>query len=278
MDLEKPKFRMSKLMTTPWDLSDHFILALMFAVALASVGFQTTHDRLICIPAVDCSNLARNDPVARKWNEANDVLDICNRSSSYVVLATMPDQRQYDYVDSECYKKMHWFPVYYSFIFLFMTVLFPVNSYFWQTGSKSASILAHSEHLLSEIIKGDILISAGEEKELERQKKNLLKRLEVFKECYSLESITKSYNSVTRQYRQRGLAGLLNSACLATFCIVCYYLSTGWTPCDLEGHVVFSTEHKRFQCNRSIETFFRGGYFLFIFLLLLNLKNSHIEN
>ena len=124
--------------------------------------------------------------------------------------------------------------------------------YFWQTGSKSASNLAHCEHLLSEIIKGDILISTGGEKELERQKKNLLKRLEVFKECYSLESITKSYNSVTRQYRQRGLAGLLNSAGFAIFCIVCYYLSTGWTPCDLEAHVVFSTEHKRFQCNRSI--------------------------
>ena len=149
MDLEKPKFHMSKLMTTPWDLSDHFILALMFAVALASVGFQTTHDRLICIPAVDCSDLARHDPVVRKWSEADGVLDICNRSSSYVVLATMPDQRQYDYVDSECYRKMHWFPVYYSFIFPFMTVLFLVNSYFWQTGSKSASILAHCEHLLS---------------------------------------------------------------------------------------------------------------------------------
>ena len=109
---------MSKLMTTSWDLSDHFILALLLAVALASVGFQTTHDRLICIPAVDCSDLARNDPVVRKWNEANDVLDICNRSSSYVVLATMPDQRQYDYVDSEC----SWFSSYLSNRYQFVNI------------------------------------------------------------------------------------------------------------------------------------------------------------
>ena len=47
MDLEKPKFHTSKLLTTWWDLSDHFTLVLMFTVSVASVGFQTTHDRLI---------------------------------------------------------------------------------------------------------------------------------------------------------------------------------------------------------------------------------------
>ena len=187
MDLEKPKFHSSKLLTTWWDLSDHFTLVLMFTVSVASVGFQTTHDRLICIPAVDCSDLARNDPVVRKWSEANDVLDICNRSSSYVVLTTMPDSRQHDYVDNECYKKMYWFSAYRSFIFLFMAVVLLINSYAWKTSTKSAKILAHCEHLLSEITKGDILISTGEEKELKRRKKELLKRMEIFKEYYSHE-------------------------------------------------------------------------------------------
>ena len=64
--------------------------------------------------------------------------------------------------------------------------------------------------------------------------------------------------------------GSLGSACLAIFLIVCNNLSTGWTPCDLEGHVVFYIEHKRFQCTRSMETFFRAGLHFFIYLLLHN--------
>ena len=270
MDLEKPKFYTSKLLTTWWDRSDHFTLVLMFTFSVASVGLQTTQDRLICIPAVDCSDLARNNPVVRKWSEANDVLDICNRSSSYVVLTTMPDQRQYDYVDSECYKNMHWFAAYYSFIFLYMAAALVFVFFFWQTRTKSASVVAHCEYLLSEIIKGDVLISTGEEGELKRQKKEFLKRLEIFKECYShkLPEMSLDSESLTWQYRQRGLMGSVASACFAIFCIVCNNLSTGWTPCDLGGHVVFSTEHKRFQCNRSMETFFEVGLPVFIYLLL----------
>ena len=55
--------------------------------------------------------------------------------------------------------------------------------------------MAHCEHLLSEITKADILISTGEGKELKRQKKELLKRLEIFKECYSHEIAKKSFDS-----------------------------------------------------------------------------------
>lgn len=75
------------------------------------------------------------------------------------------------------------------------------------------------------------------------------------------------WKSVTSQYRKRGLMGSMGSACFAIFCIVCNHLSTGWTHCDLEGHVVFSSEHKRFQCTRYMETFFSVGLPFFIYLL-----------
>ena len=163
MDSEKPKFHTTKLLTTWWDLVDHYVLAVMVAVSVASVGLQTTQDRLICIPAVRCSDFARNDSVVRRWKEYRDVLDTCNQSESSVVLTKMSDRRQYDYIDNECYKKLHWFSAYYSLIFLAEAVSLLAISNFWQKYSNSASALAHCENLLSEFIKGDILVSAGEE-------------------------------------------------------------------------------------------------------------------
>ena len=118
MDSEKPNFHTTKLLTTWWDLVDHYVLAVMFAVSVASVGFQTTQDRLICIPAVKCSDFTRNDSVVRRWSEFSDVSDICNQSPSLVVLTKMSDRRQYDYIENECYGKMHLFSAYYSLFFL----------------------------------------------------------------------------------------------------------------------------------------------------------------
>ena len=42
-------------------------------------------------------------------------------------------------------------------------------SNFWQKYSNSASALAHCENLLSEFIKGDILVSAGDETQRRQQ-------------------------------------------------------------------------------------------------------------
>ncbi|XP_015749464.1 PREDICTED: volume-regulated anion channel subunit LRRC8A-like, partial [Acropora digitifera] len=169
MDSEKPNFHTTKLLTTWWDLVDHYVLAVMLAVSVASVGLQTTQDRLICIPAVRCSDFEGNDSVVRRWKEYRDVLDTCDQSSSSVVLTKMSDRRQYDYIDNECFKKLHWFSAYYSLIFLAETVILLAISNFWQKYSNSASALAHCENLLSEFIKGDILVSAGEETQRPQQ-------------------------------------------------------------------------------------------------------------
>ena len=302
MDSEKPNFHTTKLLTTWWDLVDHYVLAVMLAVSVASVGLQTTQDRLICIPAVRCSDFARNDSVVRRWKEYRDVLDTCDQSSSSVVLTKMSDRRQYDYIDNECFKKLHWFSAYYSLIFLAETVILLAISNFWQKYSNSASALAHCENLLSEFIKGDILVSAGEEtqrtqqqpqnQQQERQEEqqqqqqqqqqgeetqrpqqqpqnqqqeqqqqqqqqqqkdqNLLKRLKVFKKCYS----DANTSSVTLQYRLRGVVGFISTIVFLGINIGIYSSSAWSTQCQLAGHLTFATQHRFFQCTRSMETYF----------------------
>ena len=288
MDSEKPAFHTTKLLTTWWDLVDHYLLAVMFTISLASVGLQATQDRLICIPAVNCSDLARNDSVVPNWSELSNVLDICNRSPSFVVLTKMSDLRQYDYADNECYKKMDGFSAYYSLIFLAEAVFLLAISNFWQKYPNSASALAHCEHLLSEFTKGKILVpgptgeedfDAAEEAEAdegqgEKQKQEeqkLLKRLKVFEKCYSRKITKFDLSSVTRQYRLRGVVGLIVTFVLLVVDVIYYSLSTGWTQCHLDGHVTFSTEHRLFQCTRSMETYFRVGSILLIILLCVHL-------
>ena len=260
MDSEKPNFHTKKLLTTWWDLVDHYVLAVVFAVSVASVGLQTTQDRLICIPAVRCSDFASNDSVVRRWKEYRDVLDTCDQSSSSVVLTKMSDRRQYDYIDNECFKKLHRFSAYYSLIFLAETVILLAISNFWQKYSNSASALAHCENLLSEFIKGDILgeetqqqTPNQEERQQQQQKEQkLLNRLRTFKKCYSDENTS----SVTLQYRLRGVGGLIFTTAFLCTNIVIYSSSAWSTQCQLDGHVTFATQHRFFQCTRSMETYF----------------------
>ena len=274
---ENPNFHMKKLLTTWWDLVDHYVLAVMLAVSVASVGLQTTQDRLICIPAVRCSDFARNDSVVRRWKEYRDVLDTCDQSSSSVVLTKMSDRRQYDYIDNECFKKLHWFSAYYSLIFLAETVILLAISNFWQKYSNSASALAHCENLLSEFIKGDILVSAGEEtqrtqqqpqnqqeqQQQQQKEQNLLKRLKVFKKCYSDENTS----SVTCQYRLRGVVGFISTIAFLGINIGIYSSSAWSTQCQLAGHLTFATQHRFFQCTRSMETYFDIVSILLLVLL-----------
>ena len=153
----------------------------MLAISLASIALHTTQDRLICIPAVNCP---RNDS------------GLCNRSSSPAVsLFKMPDRRHYHYIDNECYSKMGYFSAYYSFIFLVETVILVAISNFWQTYPNSANALARCEHLVSELIKGEILMNASAY--------DLVDRLKVFLTGYD-KSIT--WGGVTKQYRLRGAA------------------------------------------------------------------------
>ena len=305
MDSEKPNFHTTKLLTTWWDLIDHYVLAVMLTVSVASVGLQTTQDRLICIPAVNCSDFASNDSVVRRWSDFSDVSDSCKQSASLVVLTKMSDRRQYDYVDNECYGKMHLFSAYYSLFFLAEAVLLLAISNFWQKYPNSASALAHCEHLLLEFTKGDILVpkdKEGQQQQPEKQQEQqqqqqqqqqeqqqqqqqqkqqqptqqkqaeqkLLQRLKVFEECYSQEITT--FNSVTGQYRFRGVLGIIVTiAALLVNGIFYSALSTGFTQCHLDGHVAFSIKHRFFQCTRSMGSYFKVGSILLFILLGLHL-------
>ena len=283
MESEKPTFHMTKLLTTWWDLVDHYLLAVMFAVSLASVGLQATQDRLICIPAVSCSDLTRNDSVLRNRSELSDVLDICKRSPpSFVVLTKMSDRRQYDYADNECYKKMDDFSAYYSLIFLAEAAILLAISNFWQKYPNSASALAHCEHLLSQFTKGEILVSTGEDSDVaaveegQREKQTqeeqkLLKRLKVFEKCYSQRITKYNLSSVTGQYRLRGVVGFIVTIVLFAVNVNHYSLSTERTQCHLDDDVTFSTEPRFFQCTRSMGTYFHVGSILVIVLLFLHL-------
>ena len=279
MDSEKPKFHTTKLLTTWWDLVDHYVLAVMLTVSVASVGLQTTQDRLICIPAVNCSDFARNDSVVRRWSEFSDVVDTCNQSASSVVLTKLSERRQYDYIDNECFKKLHWFSAYYSLIFLAETVILLAISNFWQKYSKSANALARCENLLSEFIKEDNLVSTDEERQQQQRRpenqheQKLLKRLKVFKKCYSDENTS----SVTWQYRLRGVGGLFFTFAFLGINIGIYCCSAWSTQCQLEGHVTFATQHRFFQCTRSMEAYFDIVSFLLFILLFLHVVSVSVS-
>ena len=265
MDLEKPKLDTTKMVTTWWDLVDHYVLAVMLAVSVASVGLQTTQDRLICIPAVKCSDFARNDSVVRKWSELSNMLRICNRSPSYVVLTTMLDRRQYDYADNECYKKIHWFSAYYSLVFLAEAVILLAISSFWRKCPDSANALAHCEQMLSESMMYKLTdeeqpVEEGQERK--RISKKYVKKMSLFSQAYNHKIKMFSLSSVTGQYRLRGVVGLILTIAMLILNAVQYSLSTGWTQCHLDGH-------RFFQCTRSMATYFHiMSVLLFVFVSL----------
>ena len=268
MDLER--FGIKKMVTTSWDLVDYYLLAVMFAVSVASVGLQATQDRLICIPAVNCSDLARDDSLVRQWSKLSNLSYICNRSQSFAVFTTMPDRRQYDYVDNECYRKMNLFSAYYSLIFLAEAVILLAISNFWQKFPYSANALALCEHLLSELMMtGFSDEDADPAKSL--NKSRLGNRLILFTRKYSHEISKLNPISVTGQYRLRGVVGLIVTIAFLAFDVHCYSLSTEWTLCHLDGHVAFFTGHIFFQCTRSMGTCFHVGSILVIVLLCLHL-------
>ncbi|XP_044166371.1 volume-regulated anion channel subunit LRRC8A-like [Acropora millepora] len=281
MDLEKPKFEGSKLVTTWWDLVDQYLLAVMFAVSVASVGLQATQDRLICIPAVNCSDLARNDSVVPRWSERSRMSNICNRSPSFVVLTTMPDRRQYDYVDNECYGKMDGFSACYSLIFLAETVILLAISNFWQKCPDLVNALAYCEHLLSEFITGEFsakdeksdLLEASEDEQREKLKKQreIIRRLHIFQVSYSQKIAIFNLSSLTCQYRLRGVVGLIATIVALLVNAIYYSLTTGWTQCQLDGLAAVSATHRFFQCTRSMGAYFHAGSISYICLLSLHL-------
>lgn len=265
MDSEKRKFDWSKMVTTWWDLIDHYLLAVVLAVSVALVGLQTSQDRLICIPAVHCSDLPRNDSVMHKCREFSNVLDTCNRSSSLVVLTTMSDRRQYDYIDSECYKKMQRFSAYYSLIFLVEAVILFAISSFWHRCPNSANALLNCEHLLSEyMMEGPTKegITLEQDEQIQREGQNQEKKLKIFDKYYNNRISKYNLNTVTGQYRLRGGAGSFVTIVVLVLNICYYSHSTSFTQCHLDGHVPFSATHRFFQCSRPMEMYFQASSIL----------------
>ena len=224
-------FKTSKFVITWWDLVDHYLLATMLAISLASLALQTAQDRLICIPAVDCAN-----------NSA-----LCNRSSSAAVhLFKMPDRRHYDYIDNECYSRMDHFSAYYSFIFLVETVILLAISNFWKKFPNSANGVARCEYLVSEYNKGEFMIKDSP--------KDLLKRLEVLLNDFNGEM---PWGGVTKQYRYRGVLGFLGALACLIFNGISYGDRRGWNRCNLED-VDYTTEVEAsfFTCSRTVLFYF----------------------
>lgn len=298
MDSTLPSPGTTKLLSTWWDVVDHYLLAVMLAVSVASFGLQTTKDHLICIPAVKCSAAAEKSSAFG----SSDVLNVCKNLSlqpTSIVITTMSDRRQYDYVDNECYSKMDWFTKFYSLIFLAETVILLAISDFWQKFPNTRCALDHCEHLLSEFNKGQLESSSsvtnrdlrlkgpfelssnvpnrGHGNEEERRLKgqfeltssvpnydprvNLLDRLKIFENRYSKEISCKALSSVTIQYRVRGALGSGFTALFLICNISFYKLSTSWTSCSLDG-VTVVREHSYFQCSRS-----NGGFLVIVTVL-----------
>ncbi|XP_067024292.1 volume-regulated anion channel subunit LRRC8C-like [Acropora muricata] len=240
MPSETESLKISKFIMTSWDLVDHYLLATMLAITVASYALQTAQDRLICIPAIDCP---RNGSA------------LCNRSSSPAVsLFKMPDRRHYDYIDNECYKDMHWFSAYYSLIFLIETVILLAISNFWQKYPNSASPLARCEYLVSEYNKGDFLIQDSAEK--------LLNRLKVLLDAYNKDDIR--WGGVTKQYRLRGIVAIIFTLLFFIFNGIFYGNTYGRKPCKLDD-VEYTTEQQDsfFQCSRTMGSYFHIATVLF---------------
>ena len=282
MDLEKPKFKGSKMVKTWWDLVDHYLLAVMFAVSVASVGLQATQDRLICIPVLQCSDL--------EGNVSSRVSDICKRSPSFAFLTKMSDRRQYDYADSECYEEMDGFSARYSLIFLAETVILLAISNFWLKCPDCVNALAHCESLISEFIMGKFSgtdeepestsseLSEEEKKEQKREKRENLKKhrellikLQNFQTTYSKRITRFNLSSFTWQYRLRGVVGLIATIVALLVNAIYYSLRTGWTQCHLDGLASYSAKHSFFQCTRSMGTYFHVVSILLFVLLPLHL-------
>ena len=248
MPSETESLKISKFIMTSWDLVDHYLLATMLAITVASYALQTAQDRLICIPAIDCP---RNGSA------------LCNRSSSPAVsLFKMPDRRHYDYIDNECYKDMHWFSAYYSLIFLIETVILLAISNFWQKYPNSASPLARCEYLVSEYNKGDILIKDSAEE--------LNDRLKVLLNAYNKKEMR--WGGVTKQYRLRGIVGIIFTLFFLIFNGIFYGYTNGRKPCKLDD-LEYTTELKDsfFQCSRTMGSYFHMATVLFFMSFLVHL-------
>lgn len=276
----------SKLLTPWWDVGIYYAIRAMLILSVAAIGLQTTKDGLVCLPAVDCgAAFERNQQSVRNANPSNDTLNACRklklpgkeRPSGTVVLTTMEDRRQYDYVDHKCYAQIPIFPRYFSLIFLGETLFLLIISDLWLKYTKTSCTLSHFENLLSEFNHFELKACEslainphlGDTDELKIKVCTFAYKVFYFKEQYmSTEYSHDSLSSLTFQYRFRFDAGMLSL--VAMLCSnIFYFQNSIFSQCRLTK-ALFLKGHEQFECTRPIAgnyCFMAGS---FIGLLVVN--------
>lgn len=291
MNSEVPKPELpSKLLTPWWDVCIYYTTAAMMVLSLTAIGLQTTKDHLVCLPTVDCTVYERSQSVGNE-NTSNDAPKVCSklkvprkeRPSGTVVLTTMDDRRQYDYVDNNCYAQMSTFPAFFSLFFFGETLLLLITFNFWLKYTKTSCALSHFEDLLSEFNNFEIQVYEDlvddarcndyrcDMGELKIKVHTFSRKLLYFKKQYESEDYSHlSKNSVTLHYRFRCAFGTLLVLIFMIVNISLFYSSQNLSECRLEK-ALFSTGNEYFECTRSIASFYAVIVWSFTILLALNL-------
>ena len=267
----------------------------MMILSLTAIGLQTTKDHLVCLPTVDCTVYERNQSVRNQSvgneNTSYDALKVCSklklprkeRPSGTVVLTTMDDRRQYDYVDYKCYSQMSKFPAFFSLFFFGETLLLLIILNFWLKYTKTSCALSHFEDLLSEFNNFEIQVyedlvndSSGNDYgynmgELRIKVHSFNRKLLYFKRQNEGKDYSHlSKNSVTLHYRFRCASGTVLVLIFMIVNISSFYPSQNLSECRLEK-ALFSTGNEYFECTRSIASFYVVIVWSFTGLLALNL-------
>ena len=288
MNLEVPNSELpSKLLTPWWDVCIHYTTVAMMVLSLTAIGLQTTKDHLVCLPAVDCTAYERNQSAGNE-NASYDALNVCSKlklprkeqPSGTVVLTTMDDRRQYDYVDYECYAQISTFPKFFSLFFFGETFLLLIIFNFWLKYTKTSFALSHFENLLSDFNHFECQACEDMVNEPQRyqcETRELKIRMNIFRlkllyckmqyesEDYSHKRVT----SVTSQYRLRFLLGTIFVIVFLIVNNILYSLPSNLSQCRVEK-ALFSTGYQHFECIRSIASYYEVMAWSFSGLLALN--------
>lgn len=269
----------SKLLTPWWDVGIYYATGAMLILSVAAIGLQTTKDGLVCLPTVDCGAAFERNQSVRNANASYDALNACSklkvpgkeRPSGTVVLTTMEDRRQYDYVDRKCYSQIPIFPQYFALIFFGETLFLLFISNLWLKYTKTSCTLNHFENLLSEF-------NHFELQGCERLANNpgLVDTVElktkVFTFAFKVYYFKKQYESVcslTSQYRVRFVAGMLSLVAMLCSNSIFYSQSSIFSQCRLTK-ALFLKGHEQFDCTRPIAGHYSFMAWSFIGLLVVN--------
>ena len=276
----------SKLLTPWWDVGIYYITGAMLVLSVAAIGLQTTKDGLVCLPAVDCGAAFERNQSVRNANASYDALNACSklklpgkeRPSGTVVLTTMEDRRQYDYVDRKCYAQIPIFPQYFSIIFFGETLFLLFISNLWLKYTKTSCTLSHFENLLSEFNHFEL---TGCERlanypqlfdtdELKTKVYTFSLKVFYFQEQYNgTEYSHYRVCSLSFQYRLRFVAGLLSLVIMLCSNAIFHSQNSIFSQCRLTK-ALFLKGHEQFECTRPI-----AGHYSFMavsFMVLLGVN------